>query len=567
MEKIYQGGSTITGRFRPNKVVSYKDTMTKAEKRTLLLFSCLIFATCLGLILFVASTVVSTKFSWLLLVAMLLVLLVELIRLLLSITVLVFAYFAKDPVPMAPQKNLRVAVLTTIVPGKEPFPLVAKTLREMKRIDPGPGNTLDVWLLDEGNGPDIKAACRAMGVHHFSRKGIAEWNTPSGPFRARTKHGNHNAWRSAHENSYDIVAQMDPDHIPRRNFLTRTLGYFTDPDVAFVVAPQVYGNLQDNWIANASACQSYIFHGIIQRGGNGLNAPLLIGTNHLYRVEAFRQINGYQDSIIEDHLTSMTIAGTVKADGSKWKGVYTPDLLAVGEGPTSFTDYFNQQKRWAYGIWEIVRLHTARATKTLSKRQALTHMMLQFFYPSLAVGWVLGSLITLLFSGLLANFQGLGPIFAVLWLYSFASSLGLFFWLRRFNLMPHERKDWCLEGMALTMMCIPVYVNAAWQALIRKPLSYAVTAKGNLASPDSLQTFTPHLQWMVYNVLLLEVFSVASMFGTSVRFSSIYWTIANIFVCALPIGIFAIARAKTFSPAKPLRRVFASARTLQAANN
>ena len=35
---------------------------------------------------------------------------------------------------------------------------------------------------------------------------------------------------------------MDPDHVPQPYFLTRTIGYFRDPDVAFVVAPQVYGN-------------------------------------------------------------------------------------------------------------------------------------------------------------------------------------------------------------------------------------------------------------------------------------------------------------------------------------
>jgi cellulose synthase/poly-beta-1,6-N-acetylglucosamine synthase-like glycosyltransferase len=541
MDKVYSGGSTIAGRISPNKVVTYKNIMTKQERRTLVLFSVLIFATCLGFLAFVTTTI-ATQFSFALFVAMLLVLAVELIRLLLSTTVLIFAYFAKDPIPMEPPKGLRVAVLTTIVPGKEPFPLVAKTLKEMQRIDPGQGNTLDVWLLDEGNDPTIKAQCIAMGVKHFSRKGNAKWNMPSGPFRARTKAGNHNAWRAKHETSYDIVAQMDPDHVPRRNFLARTLGYFTDPDVAFVVAPQVYGNLKDNWIANASASQSYIFHGIIQRGGNGLGAPLLIGTNHLYRVKAFRQIDGYQDSIIEDHLTSMTIVGVKNSAGGTWKGVYTPDLLAVGEGPTSFTDYFNQQKRWAYGIWEIASKHTANAVKKMTKKQALTFGMLQFFYPSLAIAWVLGSLVTLAFSGLIFNFATLGPIFAVLWMYSFAGSLGLFFWLRRFNLVEHERKSLSLQGMILTMMCIPVYVSAAWQAFIRKPLTYAVTAKGDLTSPDTVHTFMPHLQWLAYNGVLLGAFIAL---GSQIQSSSLYWTMANLAVCASPLLVFAATNIKT----------------------
>lgn len=542
MEKVYRGGSTITGRIRANQTVAYKKIMTQAQRRTLLLFSLVIFGTGLGFVLFVFTSILSHPVNFLFIFSILLVLCVELIRLLLSATVLIFAYFAKDPVPMVPPKGLRVAVLTTIVPRKEPFELVAATLKEMKKIEVGPGNTLDVWLLDEGNDATIKATCKAMGVKHFSRKGVSKWNTTSGPFRARTKAGNHNAWRDKHENSYDIVAQMDPDHVPRRNFLMRTLGYFTDPDVAFVVAPQVYGNLKENWIARASAAQSYIFHGIIQRGGNGLNAPLLIGTNHLYRVEAFRQIEGYQDSIIEDHLTSMAISGAQNpATGKVWKGVYTPDLLAVGEGPTSYTDYFNQQKRWAYGIWEIASKHTRKAMKKMTKRQALTFGMLQFFYPSLAIAWILGSAVTLLFSGLLTQFQGLGPVFAILWMYAFASSLGLFLWLRRFNLVEHERKDWGLAGMLLTMMCIPVYVNAWWEALVRKPLTYAVTAKGNLTSPDSMQTFTPHLQWLIYNTLLLDIFLA---FRAQVSASSMLWVMVSIVTCSLPIVVFLVSRIK-----------------------
>ena len=41
---------------------------------------------------------------------------------------------ARDPIPMRPQLGLKVAVLTTIVPGKEPMELVLTTLRAMKRI-------------------------------------------------------------------------------------------------------------------------------------------------------------------------------------------------------------------------------------------------------------------------------------------------------------------------------------------------------------------------------------------------------------------------------------------------
>ena len=165
---------------------------------------------------------------------------VEVIRVLQTSSLWVFAAAAEDPIPMAPEPGTRVAVLTTIVPAKEPLGLVLNTLRAMKRlVHDGP---VDVWLLDEGNDPDVRKAVEEIGVKHFSRKGVDRWNTESGAFRAKTKAGNHNAWRDAHESQYEVVAQMDPDHVPQPDFLTRTIGYFRDPDVAFVVAPQVYGN-------------------------------------------------------------------------------------------------------------------------------------------------------------------------------------------------------------------------------------------------------------------------------------------------------------------------------------
>ena len=186
-------------------------------------------------------------------------------------TLVYHASRARDPIPMRAPAGLKVAVLTTIVPNKEPLELVLTTLRAMKQIRYD--GVLDVWLLDEGNDPIVKRRCAELGVNHFSRRDVPAWNQPTGPYKAKTKHGNHNAWRAEHELDYDVVAQMDPDHVPFPNFLERTLGYFADPDTAFVVAPQVYGNLSESLVARGAAELAYIFHGIIQRGGNGHQAP------------------------------------------------------------------------------------------------------------------------------------------------------------------------------------------------------------------------------------------------------------------------------------------------------
>uniref|UniRef100_UPI000A4507B1 glycosyltransferase family 2 protein n=1 Tax=Streptomyces griseoruber TaxID=1943 RepID=UPI000A4507B1 len=421
---------------------------------------------------------------------------IELVKVVQVFAVWTFAWHARDPVPLTPPTGLRVAMLTTIVPAKEPLDVVERTLRAMRRVTYY-GGSVDVWILDEGDDPAVRALAARLGVHHFTRKGRPEYHRPWGIFRTRTKAGNHNAWRAEHERGYDVIAQMDPDHVPLPCFLERCLGYFHDPDVAFVVAPQVYGNMDDNWIAHGASVQQYLFSGIVERGGNGLDAPLLIGTNHLYRATAWRSIGGYQDSIIEDHLTSMRVQGTVNpATGHRWKGVYTPDVIAVGEGPTSWTDYFNQQKRWAYGVWEIKLNRRLTEGVRLDRRQRLLYTLVQFYYPSVAATLLLGTLATALALLLGVTTAGLeGPTWLGLWSAGMGSWLWLWWWLRRFNLAEHERRELGVRGFALALFAGPVYVSAALSALLRRPLGYAVTAKGELRSPDSPRTFRLHLLW------------------------------------------------------------------------
>jgi hypothetical protein len=463
-----------------------------------------------------------------------------------------FAARARDPIPMAAQPGLRVAVLTTIVPGKEPIELVMATLRAMRRIRHD--GILDVWLLDEGDDPEVRRRCQRLGVRHFSRNGRPEWNRPDGPFKARTKHGNHNAWRSSHENEYDVIAQMDPDHVPYPNFLERTLGYFADPDTAFVVAPQVYANLTESFVARGAAELAYLFHGVIQRGGNGHGAPLLIGTNHLYRPAAFRQINGYQDSIIEDHLTAMVIFGAVNsATGNTWRGVYTPDVIAVGEGPATYSDFFSQQKRWAYGIWEIARRHSPAMLRRLPRwSQRLSFAALQTHYPTTAISWVSGIFLTGLYLVGGITFTRLP---AMLWAALFATNLAVGFafiqFTRRFNLVAHERRSWGLSGMALELATAPIYLAAAAAQLARRPLAYVVTAKGSAATGDTWRTFRPHLGWAALSIAFITA-------GTALHhsFPSLYlWAVLTIVTCLAPVAHVALSRRSRVQPVTARRRV------------
>ena len=50
--------------------------------------------------------------------------------------------------------------------------------------------------------------CARIGVRHFTRRGRARHNTEAGAFKARTKHGNYNAWLEAHGDAYAASCKM-----------------------------------------------------------------------------------------------------------------------------------------------------------------------------------------------------------------------------------------------------------------------------------------------------------------------------------------------------------------------
>jgi cellulose synthase (UDP-forming) len=483
---------------------------------------------------------------WLTRAAILMVAAVEIARLVQVGSLALFAAVAMDPVPMIPPAGLRVALLTTIVPDREPLAVVTATLAAMRNVRHAEG--LDVWILDEGDDPRVRRAAQDLGVHHFTRRGRPEYNRPSGPFRTRTKAGNHNAWRAEHEAAYDVVAQMDPDHVPLPCFLERTLGYFRDPDIAFVVAPQVYGNMYAGFVQHAAAAQSFVFTGIIQRGGNGLRAPLLIGTNHVYRTRAWAAIGGYQDSLIEDHLTGLTVSGTINsATSNAWRGVYTPDVLAIGEGPTSWTDFFNQQRRWAYGVVDIVLRHSRRLIPRLAFRQRLAYLMLESFYPSCAFAWGVGNATTAIYLLLGVASPRLEWWWTLVWVCALSSGLSLLGWLRRYNVAPHERGEFGARGMFASLVSGPVYVAAAALAVLRRPLAYAVTPKGTLASKDSMRTFSLQLTWAA---------GVGGAVGTALLAGHMEpvrtgWALLSVAACcSLPCALLA-ARGRSLVRARP----------------
>ena len=405
---------------------------------------------------------------------------------------------ARDPVPVTAEHGTRVAFLTSFVPGKEPIAMVRATLEGAVRIRHQ--GTMDVWLLDEGDDAEVKELCARLGVRHFSRKGIEKWNQPKGAFRARTKHGNYNAWLDAHGDDYAFMACVDTDHVPLPNFLERMLGYFRDPDVSFVVGPQVYGNY-DCPVTKAAESQQFLFHALIQRAGNAYGSPMFVGTNNAVRISAIKSIGGLYDSITEDMATGFELhRHRNPATGRKWGSVYTPDVLAVGEGPNAWTDFFTQQLRWSRGTYETIIGQFWKAPFSLPAGKFFNYTLMVIFYPMSALNWILAGISCALFLGFGASGIQIDPAIWMM-LYGNASALqiGLYIWNRRHNVSPHEPEgSGGVAGMVMSAMSAPIYARSLMDAVLRRKSRFVVTPKGDSSSPDTLfGTFRIHLFFLV----------------------------------------------------------------------
>ncbi|MFE9853281.1 glycosyltransferase family 2 protein [Streptomyces sp. NPDC005576] len=487
--------------------------------------------------------------------------LIELFMLVNVVSIAHATMVARDPVPVVPETGTRVAFVTTYVPGKEPLSMVRATLRAAVRLrHDGP---LDVWLLDEGDDPAARALCAELGVHHFTRRGVPGWNRPKGAHRAKTKHGNYNAWLDRHGDAYEFFASVDTDHVPLPDFLERMLGYFRDPDTAFVVGPQVYGNY-DAAVTKAAESQQFLFHALIQRAGNRYGAPMFVGTNNVVRIAALRQAGGLFDSITEDMATGFEIHRLRNPlTGRHWRSVYTPDVLAVGEGPSSWTDFFTQQLRWSRGTYETLLRQYPKGLFRLPPGRLLNYTLMLVYYPMTAVNWLLGVLSCVLFLWLGASGT---EVSASLWLmlYSDAAALqvGLYLWNRRHNVSPHEPEgSGGIAGMAMSALCAPIYLKSLGAAVLRTSGRFVVTPKGGATSPDRLLTFRVHLFWAA--VLLASLAASVPLHHTHAAMRT--WAALAVAIALSPVAVWACTGWRAAHPVRPRRNARTARHARQAA--
>ena len=290
--------------------------------------------------------------------------------------VVVFLSARRSVAPTPEPGTWRVAMITTKTPS-EPFSVVRKTLVAML----AQSYPHDTWLADEAPDEETLHWCAAHGVRVSSREGIAAYHRAEWPRRTRCKEGNlvyfydHWGYRD-----YDIVSQLDSDHVPHPGYLREILRPFADPKVGYVSAPSICAaNAAQSWAARTRLFAEAAFHGVFQAGYSAVLTPMCIGSHYAVRTKALFEAGGLGPELAEDHSTTMLLAA------AGWRGVHAMDAIAVGDGPASLPDLVTQEFQWSRSLMSLLLRYTPRYLRQLPMRLRLLFILCQSWYAMFAL--------------------------------------------------------------------------------------------------------------------------------------------------------------------------------------
>jgi len=388
----------------------------------------------------------------------------------------------RRPRPMTARSGWKVGVATTFVPGAEPVEMLEETVRALIALD----YPHDTWVLDEGEDDRVKALCRELGANYFSRKNMPQYQSESGTFRSRSKHGNYNAWLYAIGfERYEIIAGFDPDHVPEPAFLSSVLGYFDDPKIGYVQAAQAYYNQRASFIARGAAEETYAYYSSLQMAAYSMGYPIVTGCHNTHRVTALKQVGGFAAHDADDLL----ITQLYRASG--WEGVYVPQILARGLTPVDWRGYLTQQRRWARSVLDIKFRLYPRLSRNFSRKTRVIGFLhgLNYLQDGMITPVGLSVLVFMLVTGkipLLSYLIGwqMAVLYAVL-------QLGDFY-RQRFYLDRRTEWGWPWRAGVLQFAKWPYFLLALSEVLLNRRVPYAITPKVKEMSRGTLLLW-PHL--------------------------------------------------------------------------
>ncbi|MBF0411871.1 MAG: glycosyltransferase [Desulfamplus sp.] len=271
-----------------------------------------------------------------------------------------------------------------------------------------PKDKLNVYILDDGgtvqklNDPDTEKASKAR-ERAWCLKQIAKElsiNYATRDKNVSAKAGNLNESLMSCECTFDedafdriscinkhldqgcgeLILILDCDHVPARDFLYRTVGFFIeDPKLFLLQTPHFFINpdpVEKNLETfRKSPSENEMFYGAIHPGLDFWNASFFCGSAAILRRKYLLEVGGIAgDTITEDAETALGL----HAKG--YNSAYLAKPLIIGLTPETFDDFIVQRSRWAQGMIQIFLLKNPIFQKGLTVFQKICYFNSSFFW-------------------------------------------------------------------------------------------------------------------------------------------------------------------------------------------
>jgi cellulose synthase (UDP-forming) len=272
-----------------------------------------------------------------------------------AICTLVLAYFQtlkikdRQPVDLSLYPEEQWPKVDIYIPTyNEDVEIVRKTTLCALAID-YPADKKQVYVLDDGRAEKYKARreelrqmCEELGATMLTRDN-----------NEHAKAGNINT--AFKRTNGDLVLILDCDHMPVKEFLMNTVGFFFNPKVAFVQTPHWFYNpdpFERNLLTGGKIpVGNELFYKVLQKGNDFWNAAFFCGSAAVIRKEYALQIGGIAtETVTEDCHTAFRLHSL------GYESVYYDKIMVAGLAPEKFSAYVGQQVRWARGMAQILRL-------------------------------------------------------------------------------------------------------------------------------------------------------------------------------------------------------------------
>ncbi|MBM4287266.1 MAG: glycosyltransferase [Deltaproteobacteria bacterium] len=207
----------------------------------------------------------------------------------------------------------------------EPLEIIRATLTAVAGLTYAP---YTAYVLDDAGDQEVAALTASLGFHYYSR-------VRQGFPKLDAKSGNLNFGLGLSQG--ELVLVLDADQIPRPEIISRLVGFFRLPQVAYVQSRQEFVLPDGDPFYN----RDEVFYETIQLSNDQVNAVISCGSGVIYRREALMEMGGFATwNLVEDFTTSYELVSR------GWKGIYFPYALSRGLAPDTLQGVFQQRYQW-----------------------------------------------------------------------------------------------------------------------------------------------------------------------------------------------------------------------------